>query len=554
MQHTASRFTHTSFGLGRREDGSTDDAHRIHERGGSLIAVVADGVGQSREGRSAATRAVDMMVDYYLTRPQAWSPRRALIEFGRTINRAFYRESMARWGSPELLTTLTVAVVDGSMLYGINVGDSPLYLYRQDSLRALHEAHHLDEVGFENALTRALGLEETLQPHAFETKLESGDRIVLCTDGVSSAFELTALGEALRNRPSARSLVTTARARISERGMHLDDATAIIVDVLHLALDSLTPARNIEVLPTLIKGQTIDGYTLCLPLLEDARVWLAEKSDGTRDVLKFFPESAAADESIRDAFLHEIWQATRIDSDYFVKATLPTEGTLRYYSMRFVDAQNLHERLTSGPLKVEDAILLGKFLLSACQFLLTLDQIHGDIKPENVLCETDDRRAIRFRMVDYGSSTDLYSVTSRAGTPSYLAPERFALAPVSERTELYSIGATLYEALSGKLPYGAIERFQTPSFDRVPKALEKLNPAVPAWLSAVVSRAIAVEPERRYQNFSEMLFELSTPSQVRPYYRRDAPLLERNPLRFFQVLSLLLALLNLYLLIYILGH
>ena len=78
------------------------------------------------------------------------------------------------------------------------------------------------------------------------------------------------------------------------------------------------------------------------------------------------------------------------------------------------------------------------------------DLVHGDVKPENVLV-LRSYDAVDFRLVDFGSVTELFSITSRAGTASYLAPERFHEAPISERTEIFAIGVTLYEALTGAL-------------------------------------------------------------------------------------------------------
>jgi serine/threonine protein kinase len=153
----------------------------------------------------------------------------------------------------------------------------------------------------------------------------------------------------------------------------------------------------------------------------------------------------------------------------------------------------------------------------------------------------------RFRLVDLGSAVELFSITSRAGTPSYLAPERFRSAAISERTEVFAIGVTLYEALTGAFPYGEVERFQTPRFDSPPKRPSRLNAAIPGWLESVLLRAVEADPERRYQNLSEMAFALSHPAQVAPHHRKHAPLLERNPLLFYKVLSLTLFLVILWL-------
>ena len=105
----AMKIQSTTHGLPRREGGTSQDACRVLLRDGRVIAALADGVGSSQEGGAAAQRAVDMIVDYYVARPQAWSPRRALTEFVTQINRILHQEALLRHGSPELLCTLCVA-------------------------------------------------------------------------------------------------------------------------------------------------------------------------------------------------------------------------------------------------------------------------------------------------------------------------------------------------------------------------------------------------------------------------------------------------------------
>ena len=117
---------------------------------------------------------------------------------------------------------------------------------------------------------------------------------------------------------------------------------------------------------------------------------------------------------------------------------------------------------------------------------------------------------------------------------------------IAERTEIFAIGVTLYQALSGNYPYGEVERFQTPRFDAPPRRLTRLNAAVPPWLDSIILRALDPEPERRYQHFSEMAYDLAHPERVAPHHRKDAPLLERNPLLFYKVLCVVLLLANLW--------
>ncbi len=537
----------TTHGIPRNPTRASEDAFRVQERDESVLAVLADGLGASKEGGSAARRAVEMFHDYYLSRPKAWSARRALREFTNQINRLFYQESEQRHNSPELLCTLSVAAIEGDRLYGLSVGDSPVYLWRKGVLTRLTEPHALAEDGLGHVLTRAVGLEAKIEPHCFESAIERGDIVLLCSDGVSSVVPVETLAELLSRQASARAVVSAAAEITAENEALRDDASAIVLHILEPGWRDDGARTPLVVAPVLHVGDAIDGYRLVRSLQESDRVWLATAADGSRHVLKFPPREAVDDEARRDAYVREMWTATRVHSPDFVRVSTPSMGAPGYYVMDFIEAPTLREVLKKGSLPVEEAIILGRTLLRAGQFLLTRDLAHGDIKPDNLLV---DRSAgtVKFLLLDLGSAAEVFSVTTRAGTPSYLAPERFRGGPLSERTEIYAIGVTLYEVLTRSYPYGEVERFQNPRFETNPKRPSRLNSAVPAWLESVILRAITADPEHRYQNFSEMAFDLEHPGKVAPFHRKDAPLLERNPLRFYKGACLVLVLLCFWLL------
>jgi serine/threonine protein phosphatase PrpC len=541
------KITSSAHGVARGPDAPSQDAYRCQDYEGGIIAALADGVGSSREGRAAAARAVAMMVDYYRIRPQAWSARRAMGEFAAQINRVLHQEALQKYATPELVCTLAVIAIEGDRLYGFTVGDSPVYRWRGDTLTLLSAPHTVAEKGMEHVLTRALGLEATVEPTFFESEVENGDLWIVCSDGVSHPLSTEALTALCRRRPSARTLVTTACEAVTLAKGSPDDATAIVLDVVERDWNSGPTRRPLEVLPTLTAQARVDDYTLLKPLQPSGRVWLAQLADGTRHVLKFPPTEAADDEPRRDAFVREMWNASRIKSPDFVHAFIPTIGALRYYVMAYVEAPTLRDILRRGRLQVEETVELGSCLLRASQFLVRHDLVHGDIKPDNILV-IRDASTVQFRLLDLGSAVEVFSLTSRAGTPSYLAPERFHGGAISERTELYAIGATLYEALTRVCPYGEIERFQTPRFDTPPRPTPKLNPAVPPWLDCIIQRALCTDLETRYRAFSEMAFELEHPALVTPFHRADAPLLERDPVLFYKLLCLILLSGNLYLL------
>jgi serine/threonine protein phosphatase PrpC len=529
----------TVHGLARDPGRGSEDAFRVHERDDRVLAVLADGLGASKEGGAAARRAVQMFHDDYFTRPKAWSARRALREFINRLNRLCYQESLQRHGSPELLCTLSVAAIEGDHLYGLSVGDSPVYLYRRGLITQLTEAHSLADAGMDHVLTRAVGLEPEIDPHFFETVIERGDVIVLCSDGVSTGVSPDRLAGLLARGATARTLVASARELTSESEALQDDASAIVLEIQEPGWRDDGERTPLIITPPLKIGDTIDGYRLLRSLQEDDRVWLATAADGSSLVLKFPPLEAAHDEARRDAYVREMWHANRVHSPDFVPVHPPMAGAPRYYAMDFVAAPTLRDVLKTDTLLIEEAIILARTLLRAGQFLLARDLVHGDIKPDNLLVLRSDGK-VKFLLLDLGSASEVFSVTARAGTPSYLAPERFRDDPLSERTEVFAIGVTLYEALTRMYPYGEVERFQTPRFETHPKPPSRLNPAIPLWLESIILRAVAADPSHRYQNLSEMAYDLDHPANVLPYHRKDAPLLERNPLRFYKTLSLVL--------------
>ena len=519
---------HTTCGIPRFKGGISSDACRVEVQAESVIAVLADGAGSGEAAREAAARTVGMFASHYASRPAAWQPDRALEEIAALLNRTFCSESEDRFGRREMVCTLAAAVIEGDTLYGLNAGDSRIYLHRADLLEQLsvdHTAPHDD-----NCLISGLGITDDPDWHIFRRTLTAGDKVLLCSDGVWKNLPDVELRSALLTGASARGLVTGASAAATAETR--DDMTAAVLDVRKTG-DLRNPSqRALPVLTELRKGMVIDGWLLQRSFGASDRCWLVE-NDLQRAVLKFPPADAARDEALRQAFLREMWNATRAEGDWFVRATEPDHATALYYNMEFVDAPSLKMLLRSRRLAVDEAVELGKFLAAAAQCLLRHDLVHGDLKPENVLADSNYDR-LRFKLVDLGSTMPVFSTTSRAGTASYLAPERFSGAPVSERTEIFAIGVTLFEALTGRLPFGEIERFQTPSFSP-PKAPSSLNANLPAWLDSVIQRACAIDPVQRYQHYSEIAFDLTHPEKVTPWRARGAPLLESNPLLFYKV-------------------
>jgi serine/threonine protein phosphatase PrpC len=500
----------TTYGLARTGKTVSEDAFAGQVWDGLVVAALADGVGSAQGAREAADRIVHSLIHHYAARPRSWSPERALDEFAQSINRSLREESLLRYGSPEMVATVAATVLENGRLYCLNVGDSRIYLVRGGEIRQLSRDHVID--GVPHALSRAIGLAPIVDPEILSLDLQDSDILLLCSDGVSNHLNEAALKGSLTRRDTARTIVRQARERVVAETD--DDLSAIVIDISSIESPSAPGGGAREIAEDLAKGDEIDGYQLQRAFQNDDRVWLAQK-EGKRFILKFAPREAKASEEHLRQFQREVFNATRVTGRYFPASYVPSESRWNYYVMGFVDAPTLHAVLKQRMLTVEEALMLGRFLCQACQELTGLGLLHGDLKPENVLAFKDGD-ALEFKLLDLGSAMEIFTIHARAGTASYLAPERFGDAPASERTEIFAIGVTLYRALTQRFPYGEIERFQTPRF-RTPKRPMLLNPNIPPWLDAVLTRTLSPAAEPRYASFSELLYDFDHPESVEPF-------------------------------------
>ncbi len=541
----SSNIKYTGFSLAKRQELKGDDFYAVKTIGNLTVAIVCDGVGSATEGAQAAKRTTQHLMNNFKIRPKSWSIEKSIKTFIESINSILHKESQIDYESSELVTTLTIIVIHGNRLYGANVGDSRVYLFRDNKLTQLSSDHAMDEEGYENVLTQAIGIDKEVELYYFENLVEKDDKILLCSDGLYNVLEDKILKEKIPL--GAHSLVKKA-SKLEEDNLP-DDTTAVVVEILK-ADERLTMRRQkLDIPETLKKDQIIDGYKLIKPLIQNERTWLVHKK--TKDyVMKFAAFESKEDEALLDLFVKEAWNAKRLKANFFPKAVIPKTRTKRYYVMQLFHGEDLDQYLTHKQLTIDDSIELASTLLKMSQFLVKYDLVHGDIKPPNIMIAKDDDENLEFKIIDFGSITEIFSTDSQAGTPSFLAPERFLNESISESTEVFSIGVTLYLALTGKYPYGEIEPFQNPTFKEA-KAPSFYNKNIPNWLDSVILRSIAIEKKQRYSHYSEMNFELVHPEKVKPYFIKDAPLITKSPLVFYKRAFMLMTFIN-FALIYLL--
>ena len=538
----------SAFSLAKGKNLLGDDFYDVKTIGDLTIAVVCDGVGSADKGAEAAKRVTTYLINNFKIRPKTWSIEKSIHTFIKSINSILYEESKVEYERSELVTTLALVVLEGNRLYGANVGDSRVYLFRQNQLHLLSLDHAMDEVGYESVLTQAIGISADVEIYYFENVIEKEDKILLCSDGLYNMMD----DERLMNGIAfgAHGLVKKA-SKIAQHQLP-DDTTAVVLEIQNVDELSTLKAQKLPILETLKKDQIIDGYLLERSLIQNERTWLCFKKS-KHYVLKFAPLEAEENETISDLFVKEAWNAKRLKHPHFARSVIPKNRTSRYYVMHYFEGENLDSYLSHKDLSIDASIKLAKIVLELCQYLLRQDLVHGDIKPHNIMVVKDKEQNIGFKIIDFGSITEIFSTSSRAGTPSYLSPQRFQNEAISETTEIFAIGVMLYFALTKKYPYGEIEPFQTPTFKEAKKP-SFYNKNIPSWLDSVILRAIAIEPQQRYAHYSEMMYELTTPLHVKPYFSKNSSIIERSPLLFYRTAFTVMFIINILLLLFCCSH
>jgi serine/threonine protein kinase len=225
--------------------------------------------------------------------------------------------------------------------------------------------------------------------------------------------------------------------------------------------------------------------------------------------LKILPPELGRDPAFAERFAREARALARLTHPRIVGVhDFGEAGGLFYLVMEFVDGVNLRGLLRRGRSRPEEALRVVPQICEALQYAHEEGVVHRDIKPENILL---DRRG-NVKIADFGLAKLLGMMTPDSvltgsrqviGTLRYMAPEQMeSPLKVDHRADIYSLGVVFYEMLTGELPLG---RFDPPS-----KKVE-----VDIRLDEVVLRALEKEPERRYQQASEVKIEveaLSDPS------------------------------------------
>ncbi len=540
--------------------GASVPAEPLLTTKGAVVAL-ADGISSSAVSQVASAAAVRSFLDDYYGTSEAWTVRRSARCVMDATNAWLHAQTQRGDGRFDkdrgYVCTFSALIFKGREAHLLHVGDSRVYRLQPRALEQLSTDHRVRVSSTESVLGRALGVGPSVEVDHQTWLTEVGEVYLLATDGAYERLDAAAVHAALAGHPgdldaAARSLVQTAL----ERGAD-DNATLQLVRIDALpspeAQQVAMQREGLQMPPTLQPRAAFEGYTVVRELHASSRshVHLAvDEATGRAVVIKTPSVDLRENPAYLDRFLLEEWVARRIDSPHVLRAG-PSERprTHLFVAMEFVDGQSLAQWMIDHPQPDLDSVRsLIDQIAKGLQAFHRKEMLHQDLRPENIMID----RHGTVKIIDFGSVhvAGLAEGTAESrpealmGSLQYTAPEYFTGEGGSAASDLYALAVLTYQMLSGQLPYGLqVTQVRGPSdlhrLNYVP--IRSLRPDLPIWLDAVLRKALHPQPLKRQEVVSEFVRDLHQPSaELR--YQRTPPLMQRDPLKFWQMLSLVLGL------------
>ena len=278
---------------------------------------------------------------------------------------------------------------------------------------------------------------------------------------------------------------------------------------------------------TLEAGTKIGRYEIRSKIGEGGmgEVYLAVDSELDRSVaIKILPEALASDQQRLQRFIQEAKAASALNHPHILTIhEIGTVGDSRFIATEFIDGETLRERMKSG-LRLHDALEFSIQIAGALAAAHAAGIIHRDVKPENVMVRRDGYvKVLDFGLAKLneppGSATDPEAPTKAMvntgagtvmGTANYMSPEQAKGTAMDARTDIWSLGAVLYEMIAGQAPFKGETPTETISLilQRDAAPLTRFAPNVPTELERIVTKALTKDREERYQTMKDLLIDL----------------------------------------------
>jgi serine/threonine-protein kinase len=460
-------------------------------------------------------------------------------------NRAVYDTAMASVEQGRMATTLVVSIFRENALHVAHVGDSRVYLVRHGRIRQLTTDHcyvgPAVKYGFvhehkamtdtrRSMLTRCVGHDPIVKFDASRTELTRGDIVVQCSDGLYAFVTAQEICDVVSHFPpdeAARYLIALAEKR------QLDDNLSVqIVQVQELdpiAYRQGTPIYHRQGLTNMSAeiepGQIFDERFEITELISRsgmASIFRArDLQSGAQVAIKVPHMQFESDVATFTRFQREEEIGRQLDHPYILKIIPgPSTKSRPYLVMEFLEGQTLDKVMeATKPLPEKDAAKIASRICEALDHMHKKGVVHRDLKPQNIMVCNDGG----IRILDFGIAKaarmrrlTFAGFSPTMGTPDYMAPEQVNGRRGDHRTDIYSLGAILYEMVTGKVPFEGESPYVVMNIRTTgdPTAPRKINEQITPVMEEIILHALARDPGQRYASAAEMKAELDNYDSV----------------------------------------
>src|SRR5262249_41858205 len=278
-------------------------------------------------------------------------------------------------------------------------------------------------------------------------------------------------------------------------------------------------------------GTKLGPYEVLTPLGAGGmgEVYRARDSRLGRDVaIKVLPSHLASDPALKQRFDREAKSISSLShANICPLFDVGHQDGIDYLVMELLDGQTLEDRLRKGPLPVKQVLEFGVQVAEALDRAHRSGIIHRDLKPGNVMLTKSGAKLMDFGLskpplVALGAAAGADSPTGPAvakpltqegtivGTFQYMAPEQIEGKEADARSDIFAFGAVLYEMLTGQRAFPGKSTISVMSaiLEKEPDSIAKINPLIPSALEHVILRALAKDPEQRWQSARDICEEM----------------------------------------------
>lgn len=534
------------------------EGHVLKQKG--IACVIADGIGSSNVSHIAAETAVSSFLSDYYSTSDAWSTQTSAERVIRATNSWLYAQTQQSQGRFDkdrgYVCTLSALILKQQQAHVFHVGDSRIYRIRDHEIELLTHDHRVWLSSKEHYLSRALGADYRIEIDYRNIELKEKDIFLLMTDGVyefvtdQQLLDLTLIDADLNQL--AKGLVEKALEQGSDDNLSLQ---VIHVEQLpemnqfHIQQDYVFPQQ-------LSKGEVFEGYVIDKILHQNHRscLYLAHDTQQQPLVIKTLGVDLQQDKNAVEQFQLEDWVSKRLKHDNLMQCyPHNTEKKYLFQCYEYLQGETLAQWLhrQEKPLNLDEILPILQQTALALNAMHRLEMLHQDIRPKNIMV-INAENAMKIKLIDYGSTAvrGLVEINPKnanraLGTLAFMAPEYFIDHSPSVHSDQFSLAVMAYYLLTKQLPYGT-DLARCNSLKQLKKvqyySIRKYRPDLPIWLDKILGRALSIEPTHRFEALSELIHNLMHPSKELLNSKPPA-IIERDPLRFWQISCTVLGLL-----------